>query len=1167
MKRTTFMVLAILLWIIPSVMFAQTSYDVSYKEQTVEQVIKDLRQKTGYQFVYKKEILADVPLITCTYKDATLIQLLDRIFYDIAGLDYEISKGTVILKKASKERPFFKKLISGIVRDENDENLIGVTVRQKGTNNGIITDLDGNFVLMVEGKNPVLEFSYVGMKTKAIEITPRTEKYIMVRMEADQNILDEVLVTGYQNIKRENATGAYQLIGSEEFNSRHTADIVSRLEGQIPGLTVYNNGKNDGGEDAMTIRGVSSFQAKTSPLIVVDGLPIEGSIETVNPYDVENITVLKDASAAAIYGARASNGVIVITTKRGHSERLSIDFNADLAIFEKQSYSNRGWASAAQALELEKYNFDYVTSRDELYETLLGNYGVNPGTFSPATRLLLQHRLGEVSDSEFNTTWERWSKNDYRREWRDAMLRNQIQQQYNLAVRSKGKYLNSNIVVNYKSDNNGIYKERSSTWQLSYQGDINIAKWMDLSVGLNVISEHAKMHADRYGFAGINSFHPYLSMYNADGSWSDMQAEVYLKEASLTAEDSSLKSEAYNLLRERDLNFTNNRRTNIRSYAHVLFKILPELNLSARFQYEDISFNGDTYYEADSYAMRHYYNMYTSDGIHYIPEGGMLDSNNEKGDYYTFRTQANYTKTFKEKHEIDAIAGFEYRQTHTTTGNNILLGYDNQTQTNMNHLINFNDLTNLQSTDLGINYVPYGAPKEEDFATSDVLHRFYSLYFNGSYIYDRRYSLSLSYRVDKADLFGADPEFRGRPLWSVGASWNLHNEAFMKPYEWIDVLKLRGSYGLTGNIDQSVSSYLTASIFVNDLNGQKRATLDTPPNDQLRWEKTTSWNIGVDFSFFNNRLSGSLDYYHKVSDDLLSLTDIDPTTGWSSLTINNGKVRNQGVELQLNGTIIEPAKENGFGVNASFNISYNNNKVLRVDHKAASGYDALSTLHEGYPINSLYSYRYAGMVTDDNDIQYLSWKKADGTISTSDITSTEFTVDDVVFSGGLDPKVVASFTPELTWNNFSLSALFAFYGGHYMRAGMENWTRGGLLYGYDSEDTYACYLDYWNSADKSTIPANGYIGFTSQGTSQYIDQTVVPADYLKLRSITLGYRFPKRICNLIGVQGLGLRVQMNNVATWVRNDLGIDPEACDPVSGYAIDKTPRSYIMSLNVNF
>lgn len=1167
MKGKIFAMLIVLLWMIPAILFAQQNYEVDYKEQTVEQVIKDLRQRTGYQFVYKKDILNNTPLITCSYKDATLEQLLDRIFYFIAGLDYEISKGTIILKKAPAERPYFKKMISGVVRDENDEDLIGVTVRQKGTNNGQITDIDGNFVLMVEGKNPILEFSYVGMKTKALAITPHTEKFIIVRMEADNNILDEVLVTGYQNIKRENATGSYQLIGSDEFNSRHTNDIVSRLEGQIPGLTIYNNGNNDGGENAMTIRGVSSFQAKTSPLVVVDGLPIEGSIETVNPYDIENITVLKDASAAAIYGARASNGVIVITTKRGHSERLTIDFNADLTIFDKQSYSNRGWANAAQTLELEKYNFNYALSREELYESLVGNYSVNPGGFSPAALLLLKHHLGDISDTEFNKTWSQWSKNDYRREWRDAMLRNQIQQQYNIAIRSKGKYLNSNIVVNYKNDNNGRYKEQNSAWQLSYQGDVNIAKWLDLSVGLNVISERAKMHADRYFFADVNSFRPYLSMYNEDGTWADMQAEVYLQEPSLTADDSSLKSEAYNLLRERDMNFTNNRRTNIRSYAHALFKILPELNLSARFQYEDISFDGDTYYQADSYDMRHFYNLYTSNGVHYIPEGGMLDSNSEKGDYYTFRAQANYTKTFKEKHEIDAIAGFEYRQTHTTTNNNVLLGYDEKTQTNLNHLINFNDLTNLQSTDLGINYIPYGAPGEEDFATSDILHRFYSLYFNGSYIYDRRYSLSLSYRVDKADLFGADPEFRGRPLWSVGASWNMNNEAFMKAYEWIDVLKLRGSYGLTGNIDQSVSSYLTASIFVNDLNGQKRATLDTPPNDQLRWEKTTSWNVGVDFSFFNNRLSGSLDYYHKVSDDLLSLTDIDPTTGWSSLTINNGKVRNQGVELQLNGTILKPVKENGFGINASFNISYNDNKVLRVDHQAASGYDALTTLHEGYPINSLFSYRYAGVVTDENDIQYLSWEKADGTISTSNITSTEFTVDDVVFSGGLDPKVVASFTPEFTWNNFSLSALFSFYGGHYMRAGMEDWTHGGLLYGYDAEDTYASYLNYWTSEDKSTTLANGYIGFTSQGTSQYADKTVVPADFLKLRSITLGYRFPKHICNRIGVQGLGLRVQMNNIATWVRNDLGIDPEACNPVSGYAIDKTPRSYIMSLNVNF
>lgn len=316
--------------------------------------------------------------------------------------------------------------------------------------------------------------------------------------------------------------------------------------------------------------------------------------------------------------------------------------------------------------------------------------------------------------------------------------------------------------------------------------------------------------------------------------------------------------------------------------------ILPVFNVSAQFQYEDIYYKSERYLEKDSYDMRHLYNLFTSEGVHYIPEGGMLNLNTENGAYYTFRTQGNYTQTFSGKHDVEAFAGFEYRQTRMRTTSSLLLGYDDQTQTNLTSMLNFDAIRLLESSDLGTDYSPAGSSPVNSymgggFNTSETLHRFYSLYFTGNYTYDKRYSASFSYRVDKADLFGADPEFRGRPLWSAGLSWNLNNESFMKPLAWLDVLKLRASYGLTGNIDSSVSSFLTANIGINEITGSKKATLNTPPNDQLRWEKTASWNAGVDFSFFRNRLSGSLDWYRKYSTDLLSVTDLDPTTGWSSL--------------------------------------------------------------------------------------------------------------------------------------------------------------------------------------------------------------------------------------------------------------------------------------------
>jgi Outer membrane receptor for Fe3+-dicitrate len=1059
--------------------------------------------------------------------------------------------------------------------------LPGANIILEGTTTGATTDIDGQFSLLIGGNNPIVRVSFLGYKDEIIRINSQNEKFFLIQMRKDDQLMEEVVVTGYQNIKRENATGSYQNISSKNMERRYSSTLEENLEGKIPGLLSYNNGLSEDGESSLTIRGSGSFQANTSPLIVVDGLPIEGSIETVNPYDIENITVLKDAAATAIYGARAANGVIVITTKRAKSEKLNIDFSADVTISEKKSYDNYNWASASELIELERYNYNYMRNAEDqtAFSNLLQYYNNQRYAVSPISRLLVANHLGELSTEELNNQLNMLSQNDYRKEWQDAMERPQILQQYNLALRSKGKVINSSIVLNYKGDNNGVVNENNRSLTFSYRGDIDVAKWLKLTVGTNIISERSKVHlSDSYN--GINSFEPYLSMYNEDGSHAGMEADVYLGEESLNNPSYGFKSVTYNLLDELNMNFKKSRHTNIRSYIHANVNITDDWRVSSQFQYEDVYDKSDSYYESDSYYMRNLYNLYTTEDAssgtisHNLPDGGRLDTYTSEGGFYTYRAQTDYSKVFKQKHEIQAIAGFEFRESRSKTYNSVLMGYDEQTQTNSNGLMNYGELLDMQgqASALGANYYLYGAPTGEDFSTSDILHRFYSVYFTGNYVYDSRYSASFSYRVDKTDLFGSDPKFRGRPLWSTGLSWNIHNEEFMENTQWIDVLKLRGSYGLTGNIDNSVSSYLTATIDVNEINGQKVATLDTPPNEQLRWEKTTSWNLGLDFSLWRNRLSGSLDGYRQEGSDILTVTDLDPTTGWNQLTINSGEVLNTGVELQLNGQIIKPKNSRDFGFNASMNFAYNKNEVTKVSYQPSSGAEAIRNgiLHEGYPVNSLFSYRFAGMVTEDN-IQYFSWKSADGQVHKSDINSDEFTVDDIVFSGGLDPKYTGSLIPEITYASFSLSAMFSYFGGHYMRVRTDDWSSEGSELGYSSlsmiDAIPSSYLKYWENEDKSLYPANGYLGGTNiVGDYRYMDTNVVPADYIKLRNIVLAYDFSRQICNKIGVNNLRLRFQVNNVATWVRNDLDIDPEANNPAYGSTLNETPRSYTISLNIN-
>ncbi|MCR5642610.1 MAG: SusC/RagA family TonB-linked outer membrane protein [Prevotella sp.] len=1155
---------------------AQQTYDVDYNNQSLEQVIKDLRKQTGYQFVYKKETLKDTPLITCRYRKATLQQLLNRIFYEEAGLDFEISKGTVILRKANSERPYFKRIVMGIVTDLNDDPLPGATVKVQNTSNGVTTDLEGIFSLTVEGKEPVLEISYVGMKPLTQKITSRTEKQLYIRMEADTKLLEEVLVTGYQNIKRENATGSYQLISSKTLDQRYTGDVAKNLEGLVPGLVSYDSGEGKG----LTIRGIGSFEANTTPLVVVDGLPVEGGLESVNPYNIENITVLKDAAAASIYGARASNGVIVVTTKRAKSDKLEVNFNADLTIAEKPDYGYLQLANAEQLIELERYNYQYVKKNPSksAYKSLQNDYKNNRGALSPIVRILMAKDNGEITEDEMESQLGRLAQNDYFDEWQDLWQRPQITHQYNLSLRNRGKYVNSSIVLNYKGDNMGISHEHDNTLTASYRGDMQMTKWLNLEFGANVISQRTKQHISST-YNDIFAFAPYQSMYNDDGTPAGMEADAWLQLPSLTDNKYGLKTEVYSPIDEIRRNFSRMRTTNIRSYVHANAQLMEGLTLSGMFQYEDIYSKTDSHYEADSYDMRHLYNLYTSTtGEHYLPDGGMLRTATSEGAYYTFRAQTDFSRTFAGKHAVDALLGFEFREQHYKTAGTLLMGYDEQSQTNNMGTANFGQLKNLEGTTsaLGTYYQMFGAPTGTDFTTTDILHRFYSIYFTGGYTYDSRYAATVSYRVDKTDLFGADPEFRGRPLWSVGASWNIQNEQFMRTVSWVDALKLRASYGLTGNIAQNFSSFLTATVDVNEINGSRYATLNTPPNDQLRWEKTASLNIGIDFAVLKGRLTGAFDYYLKRGTDLLTTTDLDPTTGWRNLTINNGELRNTGIELQLNGEILQARNRRQVGISAAFSIAYNQNKVTAVNHEPTTGMEALaySTFHQGYPVHSLFSYRFAGM-EEKKSIQYFGWYDHNDEAHYTSLDSEEFTPQDIVYSGSLDPKVSMSFTPSVTWQGFTLSAMFAYYGGHVMRARVEDWTYDGSANGYrilaqleHLPAVPASYLNYWTQEDYLNYPANGYAGSANVvGSYQYLDANVVPADYLKLRNVVLAYDFPKSLCHRLHMQSLRLRFQLNNLWTWTRNSLNIDPEANNPFTGESSLRVPRSYTMSLSVNF
>lgn len=1183
-------------WAMPA---ADTKVTIDFVNQSPDKILKEIGRQSGLNIVYKTDDAKKWGKITIKATNQPAEEVIGQIAAK-TGEEYSIKNNIVVF---GKKQGRIDALVHGIVVDETGEPLPGATVILQGTSNGTSTNIDGEFALKVDSESPILQVTYVGMKASLIALTSKnTEGTLKITLEPNVAMMDEVVVTGYQNIKRENATGAYTIISAEDLEKRHTANLVNNLEGNIPGVVKQQEGRGKTGEDLLTIRGQGTFEARTAPLIVVDGLPIEGGLNTVNPYEVQSITVLKDASAAAIYGARASNGVIVITTKSARKEKVSVDFNADITITDKLNYNKSGLASAAQTIQLERLNWDAMRADDDQssFNTMLNNWkrgGFYAQGISQVKRLLIGNYLGEISDSELNSTLDTWSRNDYRREWQDAIKRSRVNQQYNVALRTQGKIVNSNIVLNYNNDNMGMSTDYSRSLQFRYRGDINIAKWFDLAVSVNVISQRSKSDAGNgTGYGDYNAFAPYQSMFNADGTLAPMEAGCILDNPALSNPDYELKDHSYNLLQNQGLSTNKDRYTNIRSYIHANFKLPVEgWKASAQFQYEDIQQQYESLYDKNSYMIREIFNLYTTvdrkevwvddpywdwedwDGdwdhyekkpvmmnqtIHHVPDGAMKTTNHISGNYYTFRAQTDYNRTFFDKHEVSALVGFEFREMHTRTSSDMRLGYDPMTMTNQISQVDWAFINGWgKESILGPGYGAYGI--YSNFGDTDELHRYYSYYFTANYVYDSRYSVFGSYRVDKTDLFGSDPKFRGRPLWSIGASWNIHNESFMQSLTWLDALKLRASYGLTGNIDANSTSYLTASIKTNGLNGQWQGEVDTPPNDQLRWEKTSTWNGGLDFAFLGYRLNGSLDFYRKNGSDLLTDVALDCTTGVPNAKqkLNAGCMVNRGVEFQLQGRILQQRSRKDVGVYLTANFGYNKNKVTKVYFHPTTGAEFRQMeLKQGYPLNSLISLDYAGLVKEDKMI-YGTWRDHTGEVHNTSTSSADFTIEDCIFSGTTTPKWTGGFTPEVKWNGFTLTGMFSFYGGNVMRVSPIIWN---TTYGYDGKCPESA-LDYWNGVE-GAIP-NGYQAkYLKNGTIGSADfRNVEKGNYLKFRSLVLNYDFENKLIRRLGINDLRLRFQIDNLCTWVANSAGWDPEGTTLVNGRPM-KQPRSYTMSLYFN-
>jgi len=1099
---------------------------VTYSGQNIplKQIFSVIENQTGYMVSGNMELLRVSNPVTISVQSMPIENFLSLVFknqplnYHLVGKDIIISRKPYI--------PPTQAALKGRIADTLGNALPGATIRVKGKNTSTISDSEGNFTIdAVPGD--VLQVSFVGFFKKEVKINSLAPLAIfLVPQSVNMAAVAITVNTGYQSIPRERATGSYAIIGADQLNNKLRPDLQAALEAQAPGLALTKDGR-------IEIRGVSTFNAETSPLIIVDGYPITGGLESINIDNVENVTVLKDAVAASIYGSRSSNGVIVITTKKGKSGTMSVGYRGSFGLIQKPDLSYLNRSSTA----------DYIDAEAELYSQSSFLYQAQYAGYSYLSKvnyLLVAKDLGLMPATEVDAEIESMKQNDGLGQLQKYLFRNQLSQQHNISLSGGSDKNTTAATIKYVTNRgNTLYTENDRAifdLRNDWKPHKNVTVKLFSNINYSTSKAPLRTIPSFLEYYSATMFHPYDLVVNPEtGQYQDIFATNPAK-IDRYANMDGLKPMDYNPLEDLGNEITRTQNFQMRLGGSINVKLMEGLNIEGG----GVWIRGNSVTKSisgkDSYRMRLAYNDGTSisnPSKHYIPDGDMVQEGRTLNQTYTIRGQLNFNRSFG-KHQVMAIAGTEV--TRDVWDNNTYptrFGYDDQSGTFAT--FNYADYNaGIYNSDMLGTSKPQNPVNIGQYNYRD--NRFVSWYANGSYEFDYRFLVSGSIRLDQTNFFGTNPDYRYKPLWSVGGTYKLSNEAFFN-VPWITKLYLRSSYGINGNISLNSGPFLIISPgSFSNYTGDIAYNISSPPNNSLRWEKTSTNNYGIDASFFNNRLNVTADYYFRKSVDLLAPDMVDPTIGYTSLTKNVGQINNKGIELSINADILRD-KEVGWNVLATY--ASNKNEVIsyNVNYLYATSF-LTSVNRENYPANAVFSYRNAGLDENGSPIYYN--QKGDK------VNGGAIGVDDLVYSGTLRPKNTFGLTNNLSYKSLQLSVMFVAKTGNVLRRTAFDGTN------IQHKDV----AKRWRQPgdEKTTIYPKLSAFSLDAFYFPFSDTFVESGDFLKLRDVTLAYNLPKKVIGKSFFKNASINFEARNLWMWTANSDHIDPEAIeliDPGSAQA----------------
>ncbi len=1064
-----------------------------------------------------------------------------------------------------------------VISADDGEPLPGAAVKVLGQKTGTTTDMNGNFTIQVPDANSRLEFTHIGMLPRVI----KARNGMQIALDTDNRLLDEVMVVAYGTTKRSTFTGSAVEVKSEDITNHVSSTATNALIGKVAGVQATGVSAGPGSSPTIRIRGFGSMEASTTPLYIIDGVPMAAGVVTVNPNDIESMSVLKDASATALYGARAANGAIIITTKKARGKQdAEVTFDAKWGsnsrlvpnydvisdpgqYYETQFASLYNWRKTLGASDQDAYRW----ASANIYNGNNGGLGYQVYTLPQGENLigtngkLNPHAKLGYSDGEYYYTPDDWYNETYH---------NSFRQEYNVSVSGGTDRLNYYAGVGFLQDGgtveNSNYKRYTARTNVEYQAK----SWLKLTTNMGFTHRDSQnpTYGTTWGSSGnlfyiTNIMGPIYPLYvrNADGTIKvDNGITIYDSNQTNQTRPSIVGNAV------RDNMYDRRKGTGDIFTGQWQATVTPIEGLNIWAQLAAQAINSRT-----NYLYSRFGSGSSVDGIGY--------TNQDR----TFNINQQYMASYQRAFGLHNL--------------NVLVGYENNRQTEQN--IN-GDKDHLFNPNVGELNNALSHTNEHVYSNSDQIFR-QGILGKVAYDYDERYFVDASIRRDGSSIFA--PGHRWGTFGGVGVGWQINKESFMKNAEWVDLLKLKASFGANGNDGgmgyHAYSDFYTTSY--NDETGQYSISQTTKGNENLTWEKKQMWNIGVDFSFFKYRLNGTIEFYNGVTKDLLYTKDLPLSSGISANTYptNVGELLNRGIEISLDGDVIR-TKNIKWNINAT--LAHNHNEFLHLDpaDEAVGGIKYSNSiirvggsLHQAYMLKYAGTYQgsYTGEVPANNKFEpgQALWyaketvKDPEGnTLYEADGTTPQYTGRDIVVNsidqadkydlGSVQAKVIGGFGTTFEAYGVDVSAQFSYQlGGKTVDGAYQQLMVNGRSNG---QAMHKDLLDAWSTENTgSDIPRLVY-GDTDASSQTAADRWLTKSNYLSLNNLTVGYTFPKKWMNKLHIRSLRVYFAGENLFLLTARK-GLDPRYTVGVGSFVTGAgmatgsyaTMRSVTAGLTVKF